>query len=135
MGIEHIGSGGVCTHGNESYQFKKQNQSFQLIGVEQYVTDCDENLFYSSGKSINYLTHQLIVWYEAGKTPNDDPLDYRFPKNHHEQKFTFPASKIWGLNDFSALDYEEWVAEVKILCNQFTHSIDTKKLNIEQCGK
>lgn len=95
--LRRTGSNGAPSDWLEAFQFKFRDQALVLIGEESATLGKGEQADHADGKSINYLSNQVIFWRtdgtkrkELGKKFTAAPLTKleQFDHSKHEQQKT-----------------------------------------------
>ncbi len=87
--LRRTGSNGALSDWSESFQFQFRDQALVLIGEESATLGKGERADLAEGKSINYLSKQVIFWRTDG-----------IKRKEVRKKFTFPT-----LAQLASFDY------------------------------
>jgi hypothetical protein len=125
------GSGGCCAHYFYSFQFKRHEGVFKLIGVETQETGFNikqgndgmaiagEIISYKNGLSINYLSSKALHWRIQGNSSEKAPLEIINGKKRMEKTVAFDNKIMMRLRGFSYWGYLDLMENTKSLVGQY----------------
>lgn len=125
------GSGGCCSHYFYTFQFKRHEGVFKLIGVETQETGFNikhgsdgmavagEMISYKDGLSINYLSSKALHWRIQGNSSEKAPLQIINGKERMEKTVEFDNKIMIRLRDFDYWSYLDLMENTKGLVGQY----------------